>query len=112
MVMLAVLVPDDGEDMASIVDAVETEVRPLPLGQEGIDGDTAVDLGTEAADASDDKVVGGGVVVVAGALAVAHEPGPGLFVEIFADVGAATVVLAFGVELHLTEEQPRPDLSQ
>ena len=104
MVVLAILVPDDGENVTSVADAVEAEVRPCILWQERIDDDAAVNLGTEAADASDDEVVISGVVVVAGTLAVTHQPGTSFLVEIFADVGAATVMLALSVELHLAEE--------
>jgi len=101
VVALAVLIPDDGECVASVADAVEAKVRPSVLGDKGIGYDAAVGLGTEAADAGDDEVVVGGVVVVAAALTVAHEPGTRLLVEVLTDVGAAAVVLALGVELHL-----------
>ena len=58
MVSLSVTVPDDGEDMAAVADAVEAEVRPdvgrgvcapvsrgRPHSQEGVDDDAAVQLG-------------------------------------------------------------------
>ena len=44
------------------------------------------------------------MVVVAAALTVAHQPGTVGLIEILANVGAAAVVLALGVELHLAEE--------
>ena len=104
VVVLAVLVPNDGECVTAIADAVETEIRPLALRHERVDNDAAIQLRTQAADAGDDEVVVSGMVVVAAALTVAHKPGTCLLVEILADVGTAAVVLALGVELHLAEE--------
>ena len=94
MVVLAILVPDDGECVTAIADAVETEIRPLALRHERVDNDAAIQLRTQAADAGDDEVVVSGVIVVAAALTVAHKPGTVGLIEILANIGAAAVVLA------------------
>ena len=94
---MAVFVPDDGETMAAIADAVETEVVPLVLRHEGVHHDAAVGLGTEAADAGNHQVVEGGVVIVAAALTVAHEPGTIDLVKIFTDIGASAMVLTLDI---------------
>ena len=44
VITLAIFVPDDGEHMAAVVDAIETEIVPLVFGQKRIDHYTSIIL--------------------------------------------------------------------
>ena len=102
--MLSVAVPDDGERLAAIADAVETEVIPRAGRNQRIDDYLAVLLRTKTGQTRDDQVGKGGMVVIARTLAVAHQPVAGRLIEIFADIRFTTHMLRLGVEVHLLEE--------
>ena len=103
-IMVARLVVYDRDVMTMIEHVVETEPVPLAIRQKRIYHDAAVGLRTQTADARNHQVVKSRVVVVAAALAVAHEPCPVSLVEIFADVWFATMVLTLYIHFHLMEE--------
>ena len=104
MIAMAVLIPDDGEYVATIADSIEAEVIPTFLRYEGIHHDAAISLGSETADTRDYQIIERGVVIIAAALTVAHQPGSIGFVEVLADVRPSAMVLTLYVEFHLTEE--------
>ena len=87
-----------------IAHVVKAEVGPLSGRHKRIDFDAAVGLRTNACYTRDDQVVEGGMVVVAAAFTVAHEPCAVGLVKIFADIRSAAVVLALHIQFHLLEE--------
>ena len=105
MIALAILVPYDGKHMTTIVDVIETEVIPRVLRHEGIHHDATFCLGPKTANTGNHQVVEGGVVIIATAFTVAHQPRAIGLIKVFTDVWSSTMVLALNVKLHLTEER-------
>ena len=86
MVAVAILVPHDADVVTVIEHIVETEIIPLALWQQRINLDSIVRTRTESADACDNHVAEGRVVVITTTLLVALEPIASYLIEVFANV--------------------------
>ena len=93
VITLSVLVPEDGEDMTTITDTVQTEVVPFVLRHERVYHDTAIQLWAESADSRNHQVIERRMVIIATALTVSHQPCTVGLIKILSDIGTATVVL-------------------
>ena len=101
---MAVLVIYYGKNVAVVVYVVKAEIIPSVFRDERVDYYAAVSLRTQTYQSCNHEVGKCRVVVVAAALAVAHEPSPVFLIEVFADVRTSAMVLAFDIQFHLFEE--------
>ena len=103
MVAGAVLIPNDGEVVTMIEHVVEAEIIPFILRKQRIDLNSVVLTGAQATQTRDNQVVPRRVVVIATALLVTLQPITRGLVEVFADVGFASHVLALHVFFEFSE---------
>ena len=104
MVSLAVDVVYHRDAAAVIQHVVKAEIRPGAGRQQRVHDKCVARLRLYAADAGDDDVVEGRVVVVSRAFLVAFQPVACRLVEVFSDVRFAPHVLRLHVFLHMAEE--------
>ena len=103
VVTRAVLVPENGEVVPMIEHVVEAEIIPFILRKQRIDLNSVVLTGAQATQTRDNQVVPRRVVVIATALLVTLQPITRGLVEVFADVGFASHVLALHVFFEFSE---------